>query len=378
MKKLATLFLCTWILLIGQACSDDDYPVPPASTVPQFTYVIDNNEFAPATVNFTNTSIVPSNAGDATFTWNFGDGNYSKEMNPSHLYEEPGVYVANLVIVTAGSLEITEKSQTLVIKDPNATGKPVFFTDGGQVYSALLNTQAPVFTPFSGVNAQNSYGLIMDTVAMKLYLSDYGGNKIYRMDPDGKNFEEFRTGVDSPNGMTIDYEEHMIYWDTSNGIQRGDLTIDDVSQHEDFVTGQSNDPDGISIDPVNRKLYWVNYDGGVWVKGLDGSGESELIPGPEGGSMLVVGDRIYYDEYVDSGDVRLKSASLDGTDITTLATGISRVVYGIAYDPDEDKIYWVDRDLGTIMRANLDGSSPEPWYVNEDVSPRGIVIGVNQ
>lgn len=374
MKNL--IYIVALLLTVGmfQSCSDDDYPVPPASTVPDYSYTIDNDEFAPATVTFTNNSIVPETVGSVTYYWNFGDGQSTSDENPTHLYTEAGAYSVNLVVTTSGSLEINETTKTIVIRDPSATGVPIYFTDGSQVYEALINSQAPIFTPLSGVTAQSSYGMVMDKVNNKLYISDYGADKIYRSNLDGSNFEEFRVGVDSPNGMTIDYQENQLYWDTSSGIQRGNIDDTDVNQVETFVTGQTNDPDGLSIDLVNRKLYWVNYNGGVWVKNLDGTGESELIPAIEGGSILVVGDKIYYDEYVASGDIRLKSANLDGTGISTLAVNIGRVVYGIGYDVNDNKIYWGDRATDVMMRANLDGSSPEVWFTHS-ADTRGIVIG---
>ncbi len=374
MKKLTLAIIIVLTGFLYQACSDDDYPVPPASTVPLFTYTIDNDELAPATVSFTNTSIIPDNVGEVTFYWNFGDGTSSSETHPVHLYTEPGAYTVNLVVTTSVSLEVRQASKTLVIKDPNATGVPIYFTNGAQVFEGLINTQAPIVTPLNGVSVQSSYGMVLDTINNKLYISDLGANKIYKSDLNGSNFVEFRTGLDQPNGLAIDYQENQIYWDTSSGIQRADLNNSDVNQKENFVTGQSNDPEGLSIDPVNRKLYWVNYNGGVWVKNLDGTGESLLIPDIEGGSILVVDNRIYYDEYVSSGDIRLKSANLDGSNITTIAVGISRVVYGIAYDAEGQKIYWGDRNTDTLMRANLDGTNPEAWLVFTS-DTRGIVIG---
>ncbi len=348
--------------------------VPPASTVPDFSFTIDNEELAPATVTFTNNSIVPTTVGSVTYYWNFGDGQSTSEENPTYLYTEPGAYNVNLVVTTSGSLEINEITKTVVIRDPNATGVPIYFTDGAQVYEGLINTQDPIFSPLSGVTAQSSYGMVLDSQNGKLYISDYGADKIYRSNLDGSNFEEFRIGVDQPNGMSIDYQENHIYWDTSSGIQRGNINDTDVNQVEDFVTGQSNDPDGLSVDVVNRKLYWVNYNGGVWVKNLDGTGESELIPDIEGGSMLVVGDRIFYDEYVASGDIRLKSADLDGTNVATVAVNIGRVVYGLAYDSNANKIYWGDRSTDAMMRADLDGSNIETWFTHS-ADTRGIVIG---
>ena len=71
----------------------------------------------------------------------------------------------------------------------------------------------------------------------------------------------------------------------------------------------------------------------------------------------------------------LDLAGARGSNIAVLATGISRVVYALAYEKTENKIYWGDRNLGTIMRANPDGSDPEPWLVQEDSSPRGIAFG---
>ncbi len=367
------LIACVGLVWL-QGCGDDDFPVPPASTVPKFSQAIDNDEFAPATVTFTNQSIIPERAGVVTYLWSFGDGTSSKEQNPVHLYSDPGVYRVNLVIVTESSLEINEFTQTIVIKDPNATGTPVFFTNGKTVFTALINEHEPVVASIGITTLQDSYGMVIDTVNNKLYVSDYGADKIFISDLDGKNLKEFRSGIGDPNGLAIDYENNHLYWDTGNGIRRGDLDSDDLGQFEDFVTGQGNDPEGLSIDPVNKTIYWNNYDGGVWMKNLDGTGEKEIVAGGQGGgSIIVIGDRIFFDEYMASNDIHLKSANLDGTGVATVATTITRLVYGISYDQYEDKIYWVDRNKSTIMRSNLDGSQAEPWHVG--TSARGVVIG---
>jgi len=369
------LFVVVSFLFVFNSCKEDDYPVPPASTVPAFTYVLDNDAVAPSTATFTNTSIVPEVAGAVTYYWSFGDGGSSEDVNPVHTYLSPGAFEVKLVAVTSVSLEIKETSHTLVIKDPNASGTPIYFTDGSLVFKSLVSSQPPIFEqlPVSGI--QSSYGMTLDTVHSLLYISDYDGGQILQSDLDGKNQVVFRSGLIGPNGLAIDYQQNQLYWDTDSGIQRGDLSSSDVNQYEDFVTGQANDPDGLSIDPSTQTLFWINYNGGVWRKKLDGTGEAEIIPLVEGGSILVVGDRIYFDQYIASGDIHLKSANFDGTGITILATGISRVVYALGYEPEGQKIYWGDRNLDTIMRANLDGTEPEPFYVSDGSSPRGIVFG---
>ena len=115
MKKLKiTMFLGLVAILFGN-CKKDDFPVPPASTVPLFTYTVDNNSFAPATVTFTNTSIVPAEAGAVSYFWNFGDSTSSELINPVHLFRYPGAYVVNLVAVTSISHEIKQLSKTIII-----------------------------------------------------------------------------------------------------------------------------------------------------------------------------------------------------------------------------------------------------------------------
>ncbi len=372
-------YLIAFVLLFGlgtfvQSCTDDSFPVPAASTVPQFTYTINNDEFAPATVTFTNTSIVPATVGEASYYWNFGNGESSTAANPTFTYNQPGAYIVKLVVSTSGSLEVKQATQTIVVKDANAVGVPIFYTDGSAIYRGLINDQAPVFSVIPGIAPQASYGMVIDSLQNKLYISDSDGGKIYRANLDGSEFEDFRSGLDAPIGMAIDYVGNQIYWTTSNSIQRTDLENTDVNAKEDFATGQDNDPEGVAIHAATSKVYWGNYNGGIWSKNLDGTGETLVLADIETGSMAVFEDRIYYDEYVASGDIRIKSAALDGTNITTIATGIGRVVYGIGFDATANKIYWGDRATDAMMRANLDGSNIELYYQAES-DTRGIVIG---
>ncbi len=44
------------------------------------------------------------------YLWNFGDGNYSKEMNPSHKYEESGAFIVNLIVRSKIDNSVLSKS----------------------------------------------------------------------------------------------------------------------------------------------------------------------------------------------------------------------------------------------------------------------------
>jgi DNA-binding beta-propeller fold protein YncE len=279
----------------------------------------------------------------------------------------------HLIVKTSESLEIKQSSKTLSILDANASGIPVYFTDGTKVYKGLLNDNPPAFSALPIGPFNDCYGLALDTINSQLYIADSGDGIIYKYDISSGAISSFRTGLSAPDALAIDYNAGKIYWDTSSGIQRTDLSSATQTDVEDFVTGQSNDPEGMAIDAANNKLYWINYDGGLWAINLDGSNKTQLLEDAEGGSVIVVDSRLYFDYYVASGDIHLKSTDLAGANMSTLTTGISKVVFGLGYDPTNNKIYWGDRNSGKIKRADLDGSNIETWYSAS--SPRGIVFG---
>ncbi len=70
---------------------------------------------APHTVNFTNSS-----AGATTYLWNFGDGNTSTNVNPSHTYTILGVYGISLIATNANGC-----TDTLRFVDSVRIQKPV-------------------------------------------------------------------------------------------------------------------------------------------------------------------------------------------------------------------------------------------------------------
>jgi gliding motility-associated-like protein len=55
-------------------------------------------------INFTNNSSYPSNS---SFTWEFGDGNTSSQVNPSHIFNTPGNYPITLTISTTDGCTAT-------------------------------------------------------------------------------------------------------------------------------------------------------------------------------------------------------------------------------------------------------------------------------
>lgn len=90
---------------------------------PEAAFTADVTEFcdAPATVSFTNSSL-----NGVNFTWDFGDGNTSTEINPSHTYNATGTYTVTLIVEgSAGFDNDTIAFSSLIVIDQ---GNPCIVT----------------------------------------------------------------------------------------------------------------------------------------------------------------------------------------------------------------------------------------------------------
>lgn len=76
----------------------------------QAVIVGDSVGCAPLTINFTNNSLSASN-----FVWDFGDGNQSTSINPTHIYTTPGNYVVTLFAYNPDGCTATSDTSTMNI-----------------------------------------------------------------------------------------------------------------------------------------------------------------------------------------------------------------------------------------------------------------------
>ncbi len=79
---------------------------------------------APYTVNFQNTSF-SNNLTTSHFQWNFGDGNYSIQFNPTHTFNLPGTYLVSLIISDTSSCNFADTTyQTIIVLGHNTVTLP--------------------------------------------------------------------------------------------------------------------------------------------------------------------------------------------------------------------------------------------------------------
>jgi hypothetical protein len=181
-----------------------------------------------------------------------------------------------------------------------------------------------------------------------------------------------------PYGISVDSVNKKLYWtfseegfpSSSRKIERANL---DGTQIETVLTGF--DGEGVTaldIDHVQERIYWTDRQqfsvASLLSVGFDGTGVTELVVdndfGSAGGvSLDLQHERVYFSF---TGTQEIYSANLDGSDLQTLATGIN--AYALAVDPVREKLYWTETFSGSpqhyvrIMRSDLDGSSVEEVY----------------
>lgn len=112
MRKLTSAFILVSILLFASCKTEDLTPYA------NFSFVGDSNNPAPCEVTFTNSS---TNA--TTYSWEFGDGQTSKESSPKHTYTTPGTFSVKLTATGSAGSNSTTKSITIQspLPTPNFT-----------------------------------------------------------------------------------------------------------------------------------------------------------------------------------------------------------------------------------------------------------------
>lgn len=162
----------------------------------------------------------------------------------------------------------------------------------------------------------------------------------------------------------------------------------DGSDMRVLVDGLESKPDGVTIDPVNRHLFYTfmgvvrdgedfwETDGYIERANLDGSERKIIVP--EG--RFVTGKQITFDAkgnrlyWCDREGLRVMSCRTDGSELAVhIQTGTTaehrqdrrRHPVGVAVDSEGGFLYWTQKgkpngNEGMILRARLDGVPQDP------------------
>ncbi len=395
MKRNHLFFILALVLFsFASGCRKVETGTPPASTAANFTAEVMNQGYAPCDVKFTNLSLYAT-----AYSWDFGNGQTSTEKEPVTHYDLPGLYTVKLTCTPINNVYYNKLEKTLVVnvKDPLAGRSQVlYFTSRsatvGNGHMVILTDGIPLVQDFEPTDMERPYGIAADTTHNKVYITDYSMGAIYRFDADGKNPQKI-LDINVPGQEIVGDPEAIfvlgdkIYWGRTGGIYRANL---DGSNPEAFIITGTTPPEypiDMQYDPISNKIYLVNdktdYSGGYWSVDFDGSGSKEILPAIDGTALEVdfTSGKTYFAIYGSVGSPVLVNgifeSNIDGTNLTQIGDFGAKATWGVAIDYKRSKLFWSykksnsDPD-GKIVRANLDGSSPEDWLTG--VSPHAMTI----
>lgn len=153
----------------------------------------------------------------------------------------------------------------------------------------------------------------------KLYIAEYGGGKITKVDKNGQNKQDFVSGLNQPIGMAFDRDGNL-YVAQHAGAKIEKITPSGVKSTVKEGTGILT---GIIIDSKD-KLYTVEYGTGKILKmNLDGSGLTEFATALGNNSLIGMtidsNDNIYV---ADRAGGRIKKITPSG-DVSTFIEGLT-------------------------------------------------------
>ena len=117
----------------------------------------------------------------------------------------------------------------------------------------------------------------------KLYVSDYSGSKIIKMDKDGSNLTTLTTNIYQPVGITFDKSGNLIVAEHN----RGKITKVDASGSTTLIKDGLGYVTGVAVDS-NDKIFVVSYaTGKIYKMDADGSNSSVFTTIMKGSSPVI-------------------------------------------------------------------------------------------
>jgi len=221
----------------------------------------------------------------------------------------------------------------------------------------------------------------------KIYWTDpafgTGSPAVRRSNLSGSSVEDLiTTGLVYPEGIALDLLSEKMYFVDNHAFAIKRANLDGTML--ETVTPVPERPQMIALDLMAGMVYWsaseTNISQGIFRARLDGTEMEEIVDivdlqaNATGIAIDSAGGKVYWTE---QSPTKIRRATVDGTAIEDLITTGLHSPRGIALDVPAGKMYWMDGRLGTprkIRRANLEGSNVEDLVTTGLSSPWGIAL----
>lgn len=184
---------------------------------------------------------------------------------------------------------------------------------------------------------ESCWGIDVDEDNRKLYFTDSSEDRIGRCNLNGSDMEMLVAAQRNPIGIDTDSANEMMYWAISNGydgIRRIDL--DATGAVEDIVPNQDW-PLDLAVEAGTGNIYFTDQDlHTIKSANLDGSNVTTVFSGQGRAFGIDIYDGVLY--WADYGGGSIHSGLTDGTELQTLIDGLSNPVGLAVYVPEPGTI----------------------------------------
>ncbi|XP_051904731.1 low density lipoprotein receptor a [Hippocampus zosterae] len=228
---------------------------------------------------------------------------------------------------------------------------------------------------------KNVVALDMNMATEEIYWSDISQKKIYRTRTDSAAHSARHTvvvsdDVEAPEGIAFDWIHRNLYWTDSIRRTVSVVTADGERRKTLFSQGLSK-PRAIAVDPYSNFVYWTDWGNPAKIEkgGLNGGDRLALVTDgivwPNGVTLDLLNQRLYW---VDSKLHTLSSIDVQGGRRHTLIMDERKLSHPLALTLFEERVFWTDVGSSAIFSANrLTGQDIVP--VAEHLSsPEDVIL----
>ncbi|XP_026204176.1 low density lipoprotein receptor a [Anabas testudineus] len=228
---------------------------------------------------------------------------------------------------------------------------------------------------------KNAVALDMNMETKEIYWSDLSQKKIYRaqMDSAGDSAHHsivIGNNVDAPEGIAFDWIHGNLYW--TDSVRRTiSVVTADGRRRKTLFNQDLLKPRAIVVDPHSNFVYWTDWGSPAKIEkgGLNGVDRTSLVTDnivwPNGITLDLLNQRLYW---VDSKLHTLSSIDVQGGGRRTLIIDEHQLAHPLGLTVFEERVFWTDVSNNAILSANrLTGDDITP--VAEHLSsPEDIIL----
>ncbi|XP_078070436.1 very low-density lipoprotein receptor isoform X2 [Mustelus asterias] len=204
---------------------------------------------------------------------------------------------------------------------------------------------------------RNTVALDADIAAQIIFWADLGQRAIFSTSVDPRssdNHSRIVGDVRIPVGIAVDWIYKNIYW-TDLGFKTLSVATFDGTKKKILFDTDLREPASVAVDPLTGFVYWSDWGEPAKIEkaGMNGVDRQLLvtrnIQWPNGITLDLVKSRLYW---VDSKMHTLSSVNLSGQDRRRVLLSHEFLAHPFAVTVFEDRVFWTDGENEAIYGAN--------------------------